>query len=83
MHIFACRTEYLFYLANKKMSYNFSQCMGRAIIANWLVNLAIWIANAAQVCAADFVVLHCDVFYAVCIVRCANCDQSHSVVCRM
>ncbi len=42
-------TTFIFYLANKKTHYTFAQCMCRAILANWLVNLAVWIANAAQV----------------------------------
>jgi hypothetical protein len=30
-------------------SYTFGACLCKALLANWLVNLAVWIANAAQV----------------------------------
>ena len=47
--IFHGREEFTIALAAKKASYPFSVCMCKAILANWLVNLAVWIANAAQV----------------------------------
>lgn len=35
-------------LAKTKVNYTFGACVCRAILCNWLVNLAVWIANASQ-----------------------------------
>jgi formate/nitrite transporter FocA (FNT family) len=48
------RDAFVFALANKKTSYSFGATLCKGILANWLVNLAVWIANSAQVCKEYF-----------------------------
>lgn len=43
------RDLYTVRLAEKKVSYGWGQVFVKGIFANWLVGLATWMANAAQV----------------------------------
>jgi formate/nitrite transporter FocA (FNT family) len=43
------RDLYTVHLAEKKVHYGWGQVFVRGIFANWLVGLATWMANAAQV----------------------------------
>ncbi|GFH28420.1 formate nitrite transporter, partial [Haematococcus lacustris] len=41
--IFHGREEFTVHLAEHKVAYPFSVCLMKGVLANWLVNLAIWI----------------------------------------
>lgn len=46
--VFHGREDFTIHLALKKCSYPFGVSLCKGILANWLVNLAVWLANASN-----------------------------------
>lgn len=76
----SCRDEFTLALAEKKAHYPFSVCLCKGILANWLVNLAVWIANSAQDITGERMLIM-DVLRIACFEMFAYPRQPHTDAC--